>query len=230
MKDFVGRELKDGDVVWVANSPKFAELGVIVDNSLRTPSHIRIRKSSGCIYLLENPTSEELKKKQEILDEYNKYLEEKKEKRRERNRQRNRQKKEYGKLIGGVYSTLSGQQFIYFGNLIMHIFDEDGNEIKKDAGHVYLELQYRERIQSGNEIGKLDIDTLFDAKKRRVSELCVNKGYKVVDGFLGVHPDLKFPDYRNILGKHPIRINVFYDPTIRKTCVVSGTVQFEENK
>lgn len=78
MKDFVGRELKDGDVVWVANSPKFAELGVIVDNSLRTPSHIRIRKSSGCIYLLENPTAEELKKKQEILDEYNKYLEEKK--------------------------------------------------------------------------------------------------------------------------------------------------------
>lgn len=217
MKDFTGRDLKDGDIVWVSNGPKFGEIGTFVDSSLRTMTHIRKRQTSGCIYLLENPTKEEIKKKQEILAEYQKYVEEKREKARERNRQ----KKEYGTKVGGVYSAQTSQQWVYLGNLEMVVRNEIGTEIKRERGNVYLQIPYKYRVQSGKDIEKLEIDDLlldggFD----------VLKGHKCIDGFLGVHPDLRYDDFRYVLGKHPIIVYRSWNPSSGRVVDKIGEVQF----
>ena len=226
MEDFIGRTLKEGDIVWVVNDPKHAEIGVVLDDSIRTMKHIRIKKSSGCVYLLENPTLEEKKRKSEIMVEYQEYLDEK----RKKQQIRNKQKKEYGKLVGGIYSDTYDNQFLYLGNLNMHIYNEEGEELETKSGNCYLEIPYKQRIKDGNTMEDITMDTLLKKNKNlRVNDFSILKGFKTIDGFLGVHPDFKKIDYYNILGEEiDVCLKYAWDPTIRKSVGIRGTIILEK--
>ena len=192
MKDSTGRKLKEGDVLLCVANYNYGEIGIVIDDSIRVLSNVSIKKTSGYTYLLENPTLEECNHAAKIVNSYNNYLAEKEIKKK--------QKKEYGKLIGGVYSTVLGDQYVYLGKFSVTDYDGDEQIFQKE-GNVYICIPYMERIVSGGKISALDADDLLGTFRNNLS---IIKGYKTVDGFLGLHPDLKHEDFRNVLGKHKV--------------------------
>lgn len=190
MKDSMGHVLKNGDIVLCVANHNFGEIGCMINNGIRVLSDITRAKSTGYTYLIANPTSEEYDAATVITNAYNNYL--------SRKESKKKSKKEYGKLIGGVYSTVNGEQFLYLGKL--HVVDFDkGKMVFEKKGHVYINILNRDRIIYGLDISDLDGEELLASYRDSISVL---KNYKVVDGFLGIHPMFKYSDFRNVLGKH----------------------------
>jgi len=79
MNDFRGNTIKDGDMVIVSYSSRpHMDIGVVVNEQVRTLNTINFAKQYRKCYLIANPTQDELDLKQEILDKIEKKKEEKK--------------------------------------------------------------------------------------------------------------------------------------------------------
>ena len=73
MQDCKGRTVKEGDVLLLTyNNYNTMEIATIIDDKVRALSTLHRAPSSYTIYLLENPTANEVKEKDEIISEFNK--------------------------------------------------------------------------------------------------------------------------------------------------------------
>lgn len=114
-----------------------------------------------------------------------------------------KQKKNYGNMLGGVYSTTNGNLYVYLGNLHVMDYNENG-ELKDEArGNCYLYIGTRWQYDKDKSaIDKITAQDLF-AKNSYLSCLAdFNKGYKTVDGLYAIHSRFKMDDYRDILGTY----------------------------
>ena len=184
MKDIKGREIHNGDILLVGYKKNDIYIGVMIDDKIRSMKSTKQSIQPSFIYLLENPTKEEIDEKLHIENEIYNYKKEKKNK-----------KKEYGTLIGGIYSTTNGKEYLYLGNL--HIVEKsfDGKMIfLNKVGYVYVELPYEYRINTEQRM-----EYTMDLIKKSFSISIMNKP-KVVTGMIGIDDNFKYTDYRNVIG------------------------------
>lgn len=202
--DYFGRELNTGDVVIIQYRSKM-EIGVCINNKIRTKSTINYAPTSKYIYKLEKPTAEELLESQKIITAYS-VLEEKK-----KNAQKAKGKAEYGTLVGGIYTT-ERSKFLYLGNFKITYYDKDNNIIHKNEGKYYYEIYNFEYFK--NNYTKKDI--IIDSKHKKF-----NKGYKKITGLYNVMNEFK--DSKDLLGTYTYQ---YYDWTTHQDQI--GKIIVEE--
>ena len=181
--DYFGRELNTGDVVIIQYRSKM-EIGVCINNKIRTKSTVNYAPTSKYIYKLENPTTEELMESQQIITAYS-VLEEKK-----KNAQKAKGKAEYGTLVGGVYTT-ERTKYLYLGEFKITYYDKDNNITKKHEGKYYYETYNFEHFKKSYTKKDIIINSMY--KK-------FNKGYKKITGLYSIMNDFKNP--KDLLGTY----------------------------
>lgn len=194
MQDYKHREIKEGDVLLLTYKYNSFEIATLIGDKVRTLSTIKRAPQSYSIYLLENPTTEEIAEKDAIIKEWNKHTKQKKKEKK--------QKKEYGTMLGGIYSTVNGNGFVYLGNLHIKDYKDDTNEIIwESSGNTYLYIgRITEYVNSTKDFIKKDPQNILSEKYHY--RFNMNKGYKVVSGLAGIHPLLKRSDYHYIIGTY----------------------------
>lgn len=63
MKDIKGREIHNGDILLVGYKKNDIYIGVMIDNKIRSMKSTKQSIQPSFIYLLENPTKEEIDEK-----------------------------------------------------------------------------------------------------------------------------------------------------------------------
>lgn len=176
-EDYFGTVLDNEDMV-IAYFNNKMELGVIIDNKIRTLSSIKHAVSTKYLYYLDEPTEKELKIKEKIIEKYNKYQQEKKS-----------EQNNYGKLIGGIYSTNQNKYVLYLGNLVFTRYRSDGSIYSQSKGHCYYVLSDLNKIKSSNITDMINTYYLY-----------FQKNFKKVNGLCGMIE--KFKDPKNICGNY----------------------------
>lgn len=176
-EDYFGTILDDEDMV-VAYYQNKMEVGVIIDNKLRTLSSIKHAVSTRYLYYLDEPTEKELEIKEKIIEEYRKYQQEKKS-----------EKNNYGKLIGGIYSTNQNRYALYLGNLIITKYKADGTLYSQSKGHCYY---------ISSDLNRIKFSKTSDIVNKYY--LYFQKTFKKVNGLCGIINDFK--DSKNICGNY----------------------------
>ena len=196
MQDFKGRTVKEGDVLLLTyNNYNTMEIATIIDDKVRALSTLHRAPSSYTIYLLENPTANEVKEKDEIISEFNKLKAERAKKKK--------QKKNYGNMLGGVYSTTNGNLYIYLGNLHVMDYSENGELIDEARGNCYLYIGTHWKYDKDKSaIDKITAQDIFTKNSYLSCLADFNKGYKTVDGLYAIHSRFKMADYQDILGTY----------------------------
>ena len=82
MKDIKDREIYNGDILLVGYKKNYIYIGVMIDNKIRSMKSTKQSIQPSFIYLLENPTKEEIDEKLHIENEISNYKKEKKTKKR----------------------------------------------------------------------------------------------------------------------------------------------------
>lgn len=195
-KDSLGRDIPDNSIIVVFKHhfPN-VEIGVMIKDKIRTRSRIEPAIISDNLYLVTNPTKEEEKIRDEIIDEYNSIVKKKKEKIREKG------KPEFASLIGGVYSTDQGKFYLYLGNIEMIFYDANSNQKYKHSGNCYRKLQMPYNWQSNTfefNQERMNEYTLEEFKQDNESSFQFLKGQKRITGLCGILNDFKNID--NICG------------------------------
>lgn len=144
--DALGRELKNDDIVVIKNRDKLI-VGIVYKSSVRTLDGL---KRSNYIFLIKNPSADELEIKEKIIE---KFEEEKKKKK----------KPIIGKEIGSIYKMNSvhngnKQYSLYLGYGDLEV-KKDGKTIVKETGHFYIPFNYYEKTLG--DIKKLTLDDIL---------------------------------------------------------------------
>ena len=138
MKDILGREIKEGDIVIVKGSgsqyssgpTKSMEVGIRMGNTIRTLTCCRNPKDK---YLIENPCSVELDIKDKILSN----LADAKSK---ANAKALARTKQIANVPGTIYlMSRYDEAFLYMGNVYLRSY-KDGNLVFEQKSHLYISL------------------------------------------------------------------------------------------
>lgn len=196
MLDCKGRTVKEGDVLLLTyTSSNHMEIATVIDDKVRTLKTLNRAPSFYSIYLLENPTADEVIEKDKIISEYNKLKAERAKKKK--------QKKNYGNMLGGVYSTTNGDLYVYLGNIHVMEYNEDGELIDEERGNCYYYIgRHWKYDQDKSAIDKITAKDIFASNQSLHYIANFNKGYKTVDGLYAIHSRFKMEDYRDILGTY----------------------------
>ena len=95
-----------------------------------------------------------------------------------------KEKREFGTLIGGVYTTAQDEVWIYLGKMKEEIFDSNMSEkISEKTGNCYWRVPYVGR--------SYEIKRLKNVRKNHIfygsyPEVIFLKGYKLIDGMMGI--------------------------------------------
>lgn len=214
--DTVGRTIQKGDVVLVTYSAKCFEIGTLVNDKIRTLSTISRAPSSYVCYLLENPTQAEIDERDRIIEKVNERV--------EKQKQENRGKKEYGKLLGGIYSTKEGNIYLYLGNLKLSQFNAENKLTWQRHGNCYYRIGTECFIKYRN----IDVTTITNEffEKQFLGDLIFTKGFKQVTGLYAIHSRFKMSDYRDIIGEYNYSYN---DYSVNPACHKIGKLIVELN-
>ena len=190
MKDYRNRLIKEGDVLLLTyNRYGIFEVATLIDGRIRTLNTIQRAPSNFTVYLLENPTTEEIAEKDKILQEWHTYSEKKK--------QEKKQKKNYGTKIGCMYTMTNRDVYLYLGNLHITDYDENGNVVNEERGNYYYRLAYLDNPKDREIHEKITTEEIFKSESYRHDTL---KCFKTVSGLYGMHPILN--NYGNIVGTY----------------------------
>lgn len=212
MEDYRNRPIKEGDVLLLTyNRYGIFEVATLIDGKIRTLNTIQRAPSNFTVYLLENPTTEEIVEKDKILQEWHTYSEKKK--------QEKKQKKNYGTKIGGMYTQMNKEVYLYLGNLHITDYDENGTIIKEERGNYYYRLSWLDKPEERKIHEKITAEELFKNSSYRHDTL---KGFKRVSGLYGMHPILN--NYGNIVGTYDCS---YYNYVLEQECYLRRVV--EEN-
>lgn len=144
MKDILGREIPEGSLVIgmiVSRDSDGMRFGVFKGNTCVWRKYSLKKSKPGNVYLVENPSQQELKIKQEILEELNKKELEEKQKKDERKLLKRIPTKQL--VIGEIYNDDKGGKWVYFGlsSVKTTVTDEYGRQIENpDVKHGYCYL------------------------------------------------------------------------------------------
>ena len=177
-EDYFGRILDNEDIVIIYYQKKL-ELGVIINNKIKTLTSIERSVSTKYCYYLENPTENELEIRDKILEKW-----------KEVEKKKKLEKNIYGTMIGGIYSTHQGKYALYLGPLSMISYFKDGTIYTKNQGHCYFLYQDLEKLK------KLTLTQMLEMKYC----FSIQKGYKKVDGLCGVSDE--FTDVKKNYGNY----------------------------
>ena len=192
--DCMGRELNEKDLVVVSYSGKM-ELGVVLKNTVRTLSSIEKAVGRKHCYILTNPTKNEKKIKEEIIEKFETYQNMK-------SKNETKTLKTYGTLIGGIYSSDLGPVYMYLGNLTVIDFDKNKNILRTRSGNCYTTISYTDH--PGLDLQKSNYEEVF-GEYTHYDFLQFNKGFKQISGLKGIHK--KFKNLNYILGTHKLIYN-----------------------
>ncbi len=200
MKDILGRELKEGDVVVIKGSggehgsAKPMAVGIFYKKSVRLPGGAH--RSARDMFLVENPG----KLEQDIKDTILKELEAEKKAAAVRAQQKNAQKANF---VGRVYQMAKENKvFLYLGEKRVQYF-VDGELLHDEVGNLYFDCG---RTHVYNPIDPTKVD--FESAKKRVQEALSSWGstyYDVVKGFKSYvkeYHDVEVPREFEISGVH----------------------------
>ena len=206
MKDCRNREVHEDDVVlFTYKKSGILCIGTLLDGKIRTKDTIEraASTSSYTIYLLEQPTQLEIAEKNEIVSLYKK--------RKEEQNRKKKEKKNYGTMVGGIYSvTRGGQLYVYLGNLDITDYNEKGEVIHHYVEHCYKRCGHRSWPQTQ----KFSIELTFEQYYRSFEIL---KGYKTIDGLYGTEEKLKKYGSIALIGTYETKT---YDGSIKGKRVV----------
>lgn len=192
--DSLGHVVNNNDIIVVFKKhyPR-VEIGVMIKDKIRTESSIESAVISSNFYLLQNPTKEEEKIRDNILVAYNNLQNKKKEKIKKKG------KPQYATLIGGVYSTDQDKFFLYLGNLIIEKYDKDNNLISSQKGNCYknLYMHYDFKINEYKYEQK-NVDEYTIKKFCDDNNFQFNKGFKRINGLCGTSK--YFKNVSNVIG------------------------------
>lgn len=144
MKDILGREIPEGSLVIgmiVSRDSDGMRFGVFRDNQCVWRKYGLMKSKPRNVYLVENPSQQELKIKQEILEELNKKELEEKQKKDERKLLKRIPTKQL--VIGEIYKDDKGGKWVYFGlsSVKTTVTDGYGRHVKEPEikhGYCYL--------------------------------------------------------------------------------------------
>lgn len=134
-KDILGRDLKEGDIVVVKGNggyekkQKEMEVGVVINDNIKTMSTLKFGRRPHDIFLVENPTKLELDIKYKILEALDLI-------KKEKDKRKKDLKLITANIIGGVYVNAKNQKYIYLGNLIIKEY-KNNKYISTYEGHLY---------------------------------------------------------------------------------------------
>ena len=181
-QDCMGRDMNEKDLVVVSYSGKM-ELGVVLNNTIRTLNSIEKAIGRKKCYILSNPTKEELKVKNEIVDKFDKFQQ------NNLKEQKSKGKPNYGTLPGGIYTTDEGSVYIYLGNISVTDYDSDNIILRKRSGNAYYLAAYS--TFTANNVNNVSFDDIFHIYGT-YDGLQFNKGFKRINGLSGINENFKY--------------------------------------
>ena len=191
MKDILGRELHEGDVVVCKGSgssydgtpAKAMELGIIRGEGVRTLTSWRNPRDK---FLVEHPSEMDM----QVVKEIYKGIDDRKHKVKE-----NQAKKTKGNEVGKIYKNTKGV-YLYLGkgevtsqriyrrhNTLISEIETINGDVKTSSGNIYIEITRDLQLRGVHDFN--DIKNYISSVSYGDSLVEVLKGYKAVDNSIG---------------------------------------------
>lgn len=191
MKDILGRELHEGDVVVCKGSgssydgtpAKAMELGIIRGEGVRTLTSWRNPRDK---FLIEHPSEMDM----QVVKEIYKGIDDRKHKVKE-----NQAKKTKGNEVGKIYKNTKGV-YLYLGkgevtsqriyrrhNTLISEIETINGDVKTSSGNIYIEITRDLQLRGVHDFN--DIKNYISSVSYGDSLVEVLKGYKAVDNSVG---------------------------------------------